>query len=133
MVYPSGVYRTLASRLEDTKAYRSEQNACIALAVAKVYQDCLANQTMFGSQSPSGYLLRQASLGTGADRAAGSLGELPQMVPYQTARIDITWPCDGGGIDVEEVSDPFAEVSSPSWLRKRGGGRVVQSRRGISC
>lgn len=34
MVYPSGVYRTFASQLEDTKVYRSEQNACIALAVA---------------------------------------------------------------------------------------------------
>ena len=122
MLYSPDIYYRLAQRWSETDFY-PEQNAFVVLAIAKIYQDCLANETMQRLTDAASYLLHHA-----ADTAADNFPERnllydPYLKHYITARIKLkNRGKKENDIQLLKVSDQKARIRTPEWMQT-GDGR----------
>lgn len=124
-MYDAKVYEYIAKEVK-TKKYQPLENAYTVLGISKIIQDVMANKSLHGSivEQLEGLPFEIAP----SDDREYELLKKPYMLNYVTARVDIqNVSSDSNRIELMEVSDPYAKVTTPSWFRHNGVGVVLES------
>ena len=128
-LYSSKIYFKLMQRWDNTKFF-PESNAYTILAIAKVYQDCLASRNVFSNSCIADYVEEQAKKEQAQGLPVLSLRESSALRPFVTARIDIKNAGEEGN-NIEILSCcPAAEIAAPDWYKKAGIGYMIHSEQG---
>lgn len=124
-MYDAKVYGYIADEVK-TKKYQPLENAYTVLAISKIIQDVMANKSLCGS------IVEQLKVlpfeVAPKDEREYELLKKTYLLNYVTARVDIqNVSSDSNRIELMEVSDPDAKVTTPSWFRNNGVGVILES------
>ena len=99
------------------------ENAYVVIAVSKILQDTYANQFLTANWLKN--YINLCALNNGVTK---TLQYHPYLNNYITARIDIKNTGDtSSDINIIEISDKNARITTPEWFAKNGKGYVIES------
>lgn len=128
-VYDESIYEYVANDIK-TRKYHPLTNAYAVLGICRIIQDSLATESMSGC-----FLAEHIHSRAGEEAASGgqldTLHRHSYLENYITARIDIkNMLLASNAIEIIEISDENAKVTSPQWFASNGQGRVLESQSG---
>ena len=128
-MYDGEVYRRIVHEINN-KQYQPLESAYTTLGVSKIIQDVMLNQIM-NCTSVVEQLSEEPFQTMRCDDDGLDLLKDPYLTNYITARIDIKNACsDSNQIELLDVSDKRAKISTPNWFRANGIGVVIESQCG---
>ena len=133
-LYDNEIYDYILNDMK-TKKYQPLENVYVALSITTVLQNIYANNIM-RHNTFSNYIVHNLCI-----EASQILKRHPYLDNYITARIDIkntsllagsniADEIQANDIEILEMSDQMAKISSPDWFNGNGKGYVIESKAG---
>lgn len=129
MLYGEDAYKKICEDI-NVKKFHPLQNAYAVLSISKIAQDVFASEAMH-TPTAAAFLRSHLEPWTTVENVEDPLRNDPYIDNYITLRVDIkNMTVRSGGIEITEISDRQAKITTPQWFTPHKEGYILESSKG---